>query len=225
MRSPFLVLRPTYPSLEAAGPVSSRAVNPLIAIPIKPFGVAKSRLRSKLNASQRSLLGKSIAGHTVGIAQRTGARVAVVTADDGVAVWAEDLGADVIREAPANGTGLNGAAGAAVARATELGTEWVILHADLPLLTTADLDAAFDLFQPDGYVLSPSYNGGTSLFVGKGPVAFSYGPGSFQRHLASTAGRAAALVRTGLALDLDTPQDLEAMERLGVTTTWHSIPG
>jgi len=219
------VLKPTYPSLEAAGPVSSRAVNPLIAIPIKPFGVAKARLRPKLNAIQRSLLGKSIALHTVATAQRTGARVAVVTADDGVAAWAADLGADVIREAPTYGTGLNGAAAAAVAHATELDTEWVILHADLPLLTTADLEAAFDLFHAGGYVLSPSYNGGTSLFIGKGSMAFSYGPGSFQRHLTSTAGRAAALVRTGLALDLDTPQDLAAVERLGVTTTWHSIPG
>ena len=198
-------------------------MRPLIAIPIKPFGIAKARLRPVLDAIQRSLMGKAIAGHTIAVAQKTGAQVAVVTADDGVAEFAEGLGATVIREEP--GVGINGAAALVTDRAGEAGVPWLMLHADLPLLTPLDLEAALDRFRPGGYVIAPSYDGGTALLMGEEAFAFSYGPASYHRHLAAAGENAEVVVRTGLALDLDTPQDLEAMEQLGVTGTWHSIPG
>ena len=76
-------------------------VNPqdvLIAVPVKPFGVAKRRLRPVLDTHQRSQVGKAVAGHVIAQARATGSRVAVVTGDDGVADWANTWGAEVIRE-------------------------------------------------------------------------------------------------------------------------------
>ena len=200
-------------------------MKPLIAIPVKPFGVAKARLEPVLDARQRSLLGKAIARRTIHEAQRTGARVAVVTGDSRVAQWASLLQAEVVTESIEYGSGLNGAAGAAAAHADHLGCNWMILHADLPLVTSVDLEAAIGRFRPDEYVLAPSYDGGTSLLMGAGPFSFSYGKASFHRHLAATGGRAEVIVRTGLALDLDTPRDLEAIEGLGGSVMWHGVGG
>ena len=193
----------------------------LIAIPIKPFGVAKARLSPLLDARARSQLGRSVAAHTVQTALATGAKVAVVTSDDGVGRWAGALGAGVIREAPEFGGGLDGAAAAAVAATA--GITWLILPADLPRLSPADLDAAIARFRPNGYVLAPSYDGGTSLLMGRGPFPFSYGPGSFHRHLRAAGEGARVVVRTGLALDLDTPRDLAAARSLALAGVWHEI--
>ncbi len=196
----------------------------LIAIPVKPFGVAKARLRPALDAGSRSQLGRSIAARTTGEARATGARVAIVTGDQGVARWARQLGAEVVRESPDYGPGLNGAAAAAAASADRDGSDWLILHADLPLISRSDLETAIGRHRPGCYVIAPSYDGGTALLMGTGTFAFSYGPGSFHRHL-KTAGTAGdVVVRTGLALDLDTPRDLEAARAHGMTDSWHEIP-
>lgn len=195
-----------------------------IAIPVKPFGVAKARLRPVLSARQRSLLGKAIAAHTVSEARATGARVAVVTGDPGVAEWARGLGVEVVDESSEYGAGLNGAAAAATTEARRIGSDWMILHADLPHLDRSDLDNAIDRFTPGRYVLSPSYDGGTTLLMGTGQFPFRYGPGSFHHHLRSAGEAAEVLVRTGLALDLDTPNDLEAARALGSRIAGQEVP-
>jgi 2-phospho-L-lactate guanylyltransferase len=199
-------------------------VNLLIAIPIKPFGVAKARLSPVLDARGRSLLGRTIAAHTVGEAKATGARVVVVTGDPGVSEWARDLGVDVVVESVEHGTGLNGAAAAAAAEAERTGSDWMILHADLPHLTRNDLKAAIDRFAPGRYVLAPSYDGGTTLLMGTGTFPFRYGSASFHHHLRSAGENAVVLVRTGLALDLDTPDDLAAARAFSRRSPTRGVP-
>ncbi|NNC91794.1 MAG: 2-phospho-L-lactate guanylyltransferase [Acidimicrobiia bacterium] len=196
----------------------------LITIPVKPFGVAKNRLRPALDAPRRSHLGKTIAARTAMEAQATGARVAIVTGDAGVADWAKDLDFDVVREAPEYGSGLNGAAASAVAAAGRNGSEWLVLHADLPLISRVDIEAAISRHRPGCYVIAPSYDGGTGLLMGSGVFPFSYGPGSFHRHLRATNGAADVVVRAGLALDLDTPRDLTAACNRGLDVPWQGVP-
>jgi 2-phospho-L-lactate guanylyltransferase len=199
-------------------------VSLLIAIPVKPFGVAKNRLRPALDAARRSQLGKTIAEHTAIEARATGAKVAIVTADRGVAEWALSLGCGVIPEASAHGSGLNGAAAAAVKEAGRDGSDWLILHADLPLIARADIAAAIDRYRAGRYVIAPSYDGGTGLIMGSGAFPFSYGPGSFHRHLRAAKGNADVVIRSGLALDLDTPRDLEAAIGHGMPLPWLGVP-
>lgn len=179
----------------------------IAAIPVKPFGVAKARLSPVMDAVARSRLGRFIAWRTASTAASAGATVVIVTADAGVAAWARDLGHEVVMEHPRHGSGLNGAAAAGVARAGEAGVPWAILHADLPIVGIGDLTRAFADGRR-GWVLAPSHDGGTNLIAGPGlDFPFSYGPGSFRRHLGAVPG-ARVVSRPGLALDLDTPRDL-----------------
>ena len=187
---------------------------PLIAVPIKPFGVAKRRLAPVLDTGQRRRLGKAVAGHVVTAALATGCPVAVVTGDAGVSGWGRDKGASIIAE-PAEG-GLNGAAAAALTTARRQGLTWVIIHADLPTLTPADLLDALAAIPENGVLLAPSHNGGTSLIGGdRDTFPFAYGSVSFRRHFAAAARLPhRLLVRPGLALDLDSAYDLAVAGRL-----------
>ncbi len=174
-----------------------------VGIPIKAFGVAKARLAPVLGPAERARLGKAVAARTIGVATVAG-RVVVVTGDADVAGWARGFGVDVVDEGPG---GLDGAAGSFVEGAPG---PWAVLHADLPLLTEADLTHAMAAAGRTGWAIAPSSDGGTSLVVGEGPFPFAYGPGSFHRHLAARPD-AAVVVRRGLAVDLDTPADLAAV--------------
>ncbi len=179
-----------------------------MGVPIKPFGVAKARLSPVLNTRERRRLGQGIAARTVATVQATGAIPAVVTGDPGVMRWARRRGWRVVAEEP--GGGLDGAGRALVRAAGQ--APWAFLHADLPLLTVDDLTVAWEALAA-GAILAPSHDGGTSLIGGRRPTSFSFGPGSFQRHLASVP-TAKVICRPGLALDLDTAEDLAVSRQL-----------
>lgn len=180
----------------------------LAAIPIKPFGVAKRRLSDRLDATTRSHLGRIIAARTAEAATDAGALVAVVTADPGVASWARGLGYLVIDEKGTGGNGLDGAATSVVVEARRRQRPWAVIHADLPLVSPAALAGVFERCRV-GSVVVPSYNGGTNVIVGNGSgFRFSYGPGSFHRHLAQNQP-VTVRIDPRLALDLDTTTDLE----------------
>jgi 2-phospho-L-lactate guanylyltransferase len=183
----------------------------LIAIPVKPFGVAKQRLQPLLDAQLRSRVGKAVASHVISQARETGGRVAVVTGDPAVAMWASAQGVAVIEE-PSPG-GLDLAAGVAVATARRHRRAWMVVHADLPAVTAADLYSAVVALPPGGIVLAPSHDGGTNLLAGdRDSFSFSYGRNSLRRHLAVAARLPhRLLLRPGLALDLDGPDDLAVL--------------
>ena len=108
----------------------------------------------------------------------------------------------------------------------------LIVPADLPALKPSDVDAMIARADtapgagaapgPGGCaVLSPSADGGTNglLLCPPGGFSFSFGPGSFERHL--EAAKAAHLhpirfENEGFGLDVDTPADLSALVEAGV---------
>lgn len=181
----------------------------IIGVPVKPFGVAKRRLAAVLDADERARLGRALAERTVEAVAAAGAFPLILSADDQVTDWSRSIGAEVLLD---EGSSLDRAATAAVALIRGRQAAWGVLHADLPTLTSRDLEASLRLLADGGAVISPSSDGGTSL-VGSSLDAFvfRYGPGSFHRHLAALAGGAPqVVVNRGLALDLDTPDDLRA---------------
>jgi 2-phospho-L-lactate guanylyltransferase len=178
----------------------------IVAVPIKPFGLAKARLAEAFTDEQRSELGRATAANTIRVIANVTGLAWVVTGDDEVADWATDIGANVILE-HSPGKGLNAAADRVVEVADD--GRWLIVHADLPLLTENDIENAWEGTPREGFLLAPSHDGGTSAFGGnRRPPSFAYGAGSFHRHLALTRrSPTRTLTRLGFLLDLDSPSD------------------
>jgi len=185
---------------------------PLIAVPVKPFGVAKHRLATVMDAPTRSIIGRRIAARTLETARQAGADVVVVAGDQGVRRWAAALGFAGIPELE---PGLAGAARSAVDTAALDTRPWIVAHADLPLVEVDDFRAVIGALEEAEVVIAPSYNGGTTVVGGTtGAFDFRYGEGSFRRHLGvASRRRVRIVVRLGLALDLDDPSDLESAIR------------
>lgn len=178
----------------------------LAAVPIKRFFVAKRRLGPLLDRDTRSRLGQDLALHTMNAIATAGAEVVALAADREVAAWAASHGWEAMIDRDG---GLDAAAASAAARAADEGRRWVVIHADLPLLAPADVSVALQALEQDESPIAPSDDGGTSLIGGRDPFRFSYGPGSFHRHLARLS-RPRIIVRRALALDLDGPSDYAA---------------
>ncbi len=186
-------------------------VPPLVAVPLKPFTKSKERLATAFDPDIRATLSREMAVRVIETIDRSGATPLTVVSDRDTQRWADRIG---VRSVPDGGAGLDAAAHVAAQKATSAGVPWAICHADLPLLTVADVEAGLDALDSGRPVLAPSSDGGTSLLGWHGRVRFSYGPGSFHRHLRSLSRfDPVVLVRTGYLLDIDQPDDIEAAGR------------
>ena len=174
-------------------------------IPVKRFTSAKRRLAGVLDVDERAKLARWLAGRVVAAARPS--PVFVACDDDGVAAWADEVGADVLWSP---GLGLNGAVDAG--RATIAGKGYdhlVIVHSDIPLahdLSTVATSGTVTL-------VPERRRAGTNVLALPVParVPASYGAGSFTRHLELAMGSGFQIeVRTDprLALDVDNPDDL-----------------
>ncbi len=180
-----------------------------VAIPIRNFHSAKSRLAGALTESERSETTRRWA-HTVVEAARPHAAF-VVTDDDAVAEWAVAAGATAV--VPGR-TGLDVAARVGLRHIADAGFDVaVIAHADIPGATTFD----HVISRHGEIVLVPDHRrDGTTVIALPCAIefAFAYGPGSFGRHLrhASTSGHPLRTVEdTALSFDVDHPEDLAAL--------------
>jgi 2-phospho-L-lactate guanylyltransferase len=187
-----------------------------LIVPVKPFGTGKSRLAGVLTPAQRGALTHELLVRTIRLAQAGGrfAGCLVVSRSRQVLAEARQLGASTLREVGPGG--LNEAVAAACDAAARLGAERVlVLPADLPEVTAADLDAIHAHAAAGADVIvAPSQDGGTNALCLPlpPPFAFAFGPGSFACHtaLAEAAGcRLAIYTSPTLAFDLDWPEDLQ----------------
>lgn len=192
----------------------------LAILPVKRFERAKRRLEDTLAGGSRRALAEAMFADVLTALRRVEAidRVLVVTADAGAQRIAEGYDALTLDD-PAE-SGQDAAVLRGVARARELGAAQVLcLAGDCPLLDPAELDGL--LGRPrsaERYaVLVPDRHGtGTNALLLCPPDALTprYGPDSFARHqrLAAEAGLPVEVARLEtVALDVDTPDDLEAL--------------
>ncbi|MEN8041078.1 MAG: NTP transferase domain-containing protein [Actinomycetota bacterium] len=173
---------------------------PTVILPIRDFG-GLSRLDPVLDSSERSELSRSLVTQAVTAAHDACLDIAVLSASDDVASWADEQSLRMVDDP---GGGLSSAAAHAVSIMG--GRPWIMLHADLPLVTGNALTcvAAASALST---VLIPSHDGGTNVIASTGPFPFSYGVGSFHRHFAA-APDARIIVMPELSIDIDTPQQL-----------------
>lgn len=178
----------------------------IVIIPVKSFRTGKRRLNDTLDDAARGRLSAALALHVASTVESAGIVPLVVTGDPEVAEWATTTGFPILADP---GGGLDAAAAAGVEWAGHSDSEWLVLHSDLPLLTSADVEALTRLMTRGQAVLAPSTDGGTSAIGSRGDFSFGFGVSSFHRHLARL-DRVIVVARRGLALDIDSRADLEA---------------
>ena len=185
-------------------------------IPAKSFHAAKQRLASILSEDARARLSGALLAHTIRTARTAlGPQpIIVVAADTAVADVALAAGAD--QAFMPKSSGLNPQL-AEAAETLPPGDPLLVLHADLPLLTPADVTVMIATAGP--VVIAPDHAGtGTNALLHRtADRFFAFGPDSYARHQAEANARNIAPVvvrRTGIAHDLDEPVD---WQRLGET--------
>lgn len=185
-----------------------------VLIPVKAFGEAKGRLSDALDQRTRAELAKRMATHLVKAQENV--NVAVCCDDAGVVEWATSVGASTIW---CPGTDLNGAVQQGLGELRDAGYSSVaIAHSDLPLATSLDR-----LLGWSGVTLVPDrHRTGSNVIVVPTSVdfRFSYGTGSFHRHIAEAVHHRCGLRivhDTKLGWDVDHPDDLTMPEHSFVT--------
>jgi len=99
--------------------------------------------------------------------------------------------------------------------------EIVILPADLPYITSVEIDGLVRRGRSGGFAIAPDGDGtGTNALclVSRHPFRFQFGPGSRRLHLAEARrlGLAPQVIRTpGLEFDVDSPSDLDRLGEQG----------
>ncbi len=181
-------------------------------VPLKALDAAKRRLAPALAPVERRLLAIAMFEDVVAALAGTAglARPLVVSPDREVWRRADALGCRVVEEGEPGADGLNASLARAAADAAQ-GHGLLVVAADLPLATPAGLAKVVAAAGRAPVVVVPSHDGdGSNLLAWRDRAAFrpAFGPGSAARHLAEPG--AVRLDEPGLALDVDTPDDLRA---------------
>jgi 2-phospho-L-lactate/phosphoenolpyruvate guanylyltransferase len=187
-------------------------------LPVKSFHEAKRRLASDMSPGERRILAEAMFSDTL-VALRRAMRldaVIVVTADAEAKQIASGYGAVALDDDDA---GHNPAARRGIARALELGAARALLvPGDCPLIDQGEIDGLItDAPATRSVLIVPDRHGtGTNALLLSPPDALApaFGPESRRRHelAAHGDGTMGTVVEVpSLALDIDTPDDLEAL--------------
>ncbi len=187
-------------------------------IPVKSLTTAKSRLAPSLTQQQRETLVLDMLHHVLCALQGSELfdHVTVVSSDERVLELSHLWGARAVSEEQ---HGHNPALHAAALREYAEGvTALLTISADLPLLSIRDIRCMFEQSKQHEIVLAPSREGtGTNAILVRPPLAVPYvfGPDSFHNYIEAARQKHRSYTTyhsTGLALDIDTIDDLNEME-------------
>ncbi len=189
-------------------------------LPIKTFASAKQRLAGMLAADDRTALAAAMAFDVLETLRSVAAidELIVVSGEPAMSAAAAQAGAHLV--ADEQEAGHSDAAARGIRVATALGATRVLLvPGDCPALAGRELDALLSV-RDDGVVVVPDRLAtGTNALLLQPPdvIAPGFGPGSRVRHVerARAVGASVSIVEVaGLELDIDTPQDLNALAAL-----------
>ena len=182
-----------------------------VVIPFKQPEQAKSRLAAALNEAERAALAGAMLHHVVAVASQASHIQQLCL----LGPTRLDLSEDIPLLADP-GTGLNPALHAALEHVLQGGgTRMIVLFADLPLLTSQDIEL-LAAAPPQTIAMAPDRHGtGTNALSlplpGAGSFTFAFGADSFARHQAQTEQlglKIETIHSNGLARDIDVPGDL-----------------
>ncbi len=184
----------------------------LAVVPMKPLAESKTRLHPHLTRCDRAALSLSMLTWVLGVLRSfVNAQTLVIGGDCGVgeaarragACWVDDIRLD-----------LNEAVEYGFARAKDAGLPAFFIPADLPLLSSSDVEGALRTsVGGTKLTICPAHDGGTNGLIIPPDMTFApkLGHNSFKRHLeeASEFGVSVRLFTSpGFESDLDTIDDL-----------------
>jgi len=187
-------------------------------VPVNLVKKSKTRLSPMLSPAEREQLTVAMLtdvlhalGESAGISDIT-----VVSADKKIPAIARRYGAQFLGEG--NRRGLNRALRLAIRTVEQSGDGTVmIVHADLPLLTTHDIDTFLARSQGYELAIAPCKEDlGTNALLLRRPniIPLSFGNGSFKKHLSHAKKgklRYKVVRLPGLRFDIDAPSDLRQL--------------
>ena len=198
----------------------------MILVPIKRLETAKQRLSPLLSASERFALAEAMLHDVVAALDACDHRrhVALVSGDTRAHRLAQQYGFRIIDDY--DDPGETGAIEMATRAAIECGAEFtLVLPADIPLITAAEVDQIFGAAPREGTVLVSSVSGrGTNAVLQRpaGLFPLRFGNDSFVPHLAAaraTGKPVEVLQLAGIGVDIDEPSDLaDLLEAPGNTS-------
>lgn len=191
----------------------------LAVLPVKSFSRAKQRLRDGVSMDLRPKLAEAMFTDVLSAlceCTRIG-QIVVVSGGRAAREIAEQAGIRVIEDRQ---QGHNAAARLGIEAALSLGAERVLLvPGDCPALEPSEIDGLLEqnLDPPSVSIVPDRHGTGTNalLLAPPGTIEPAFGPGSCERHviLARAVGAAVRVAEVpSLALDVDTPEDLDALE-------------
>jgi 2-phospho-L-lactate/phosphoenolpyruvate guanylyltransferase len=194
-------------------------------IPVKPLRSGKSRLAGALTADERAELNRTLLQHTLKTLSnlKEVEHVLVISRDPQALTVARMYGARTVREdgQPHLNTALKRATVVAQVYATR---GVLVLPADLPLISREDVLTLIEhTTDPPVVVIAPDrHEKGTNalLISPSGLIEYDFGENSFQRHcqrVKEAGARLEVVNLPSLGLDLDLPEDLELVRKLGLT--------
>lgn len=193
----------------------------LAILPVKSFERAKQRLQPGLDPQLRRQLAEAMLRDVLdALGAAAVDEVVVVSGGGSVREIAHAYGATAVKD---RDEGHNAAASMGISAASALGAERALLvPGDCPALDPAEVDEllARPVRAPSAAIVPDRHGTGTNalLLTPPGALEPSFGPGSCRRHLAGAraAGIGGEIVEVpSLALDIDTPEDLAVLARLG----------
>jgi len=195
-------------------------------IPVKSLSEAKSRLADHLTLRQRRNLVLDMLHHVLRVLRESNLRqdVAVVRPDLQVLEQAKAWGAQALVEQQ---HGHNPALQASRRALAPGASALLTISADLPLLQPGDIRSMIEQSMDYQVVLAPSRDGtGTNALLVRPPLALPYlfGPNSLHSyHQAAEQWQLSSTIvnSIGLALDIDTIDDLDDLYELQVLSGEH----
>ncbi len=195
----------------------------MILVPIKNLSLAKQRLAAVLDQASRTKLAQAMLEDVLaalnewhlGRNSRT-PEIALVTSDPFAVKLADNYGFEVILD-PDN-PGETGAIEMATRVCLKRGVEWtLVIPADIPLIQARELEEIFEQAPEQGSVLVPAGDGrGTNAVLRRPADLFPlrFGNDSFKPHYAAaqaTGKPCVVLQLSGIAVDVDNPEDLQKL--------------
>jgi 2-phospho-L-lactate guanylyltransferase len=185
-------------------------------LPVKRLDRAKARLGPHFGETRRELIARALFADALSLCTETDfLEWWVLSDDDEVLSRAREAGHATLRD---EGIGLNAALTSAMKAIAATGAESVtIIPADVPLARPGDLLDLLDTGATSDVVVVPSHDDGGTNGLFMRPVGLlepAFGAGSLSAHVTLAHDRAlrcSVLTLPGLALDIDTPDDVRAL--------------